>query len=99
VDFVLLAILFSRLVVIFQAMLIHMWLFFQAMLIYYFAVYVYPFPATINDPQVEGATYDDGQCLGWFIAIGPVVLGFIVGAFHAVYSEKGSFKEVRIHVT
>ncbi|XP_061169918.1 sodium- and chloride-dependent GABA transporter 1-like [Saccostrea echinata] len=64
-----------------------------AMLIYYFAVYVYPYPATTSDPRANNKADEGGQCLGWFIAIGPIVLGFIVGAFHAVYTEKGSFKE------
>ncbi|XP_062578404.1 sodium- and chloride-dependent GABA transporter 1-like [Saccostrea cucullata] len=64
-----------------------------AMLIYYFAVYVYPFPATTSDPRSDNKSDEGGQCLGWFIAIGPIVLGFIIGAFHAVYSEKGSFRE------
>lgn len=64
-----------------------------AMLIYYFAVYVYPFPATIRDPKAEGVASDDRQCLGWFVAVGPVIFGFILGAFHAVYTEKGSFTE------
>ena len=65
------------------------------MLIYYFAVYVYPFPATTADPGAEPTKDVDGQLLGWFIAIGPIVFGFTVGAFHAVYTEKGSFTEVR----
>ena len=65
------------------------------MLIYYFAVYVYPFPATSADPGAELTKDVDGQLLGWFIAIGPIVFGFTVGAFHAVYTEKGSFTEVR----
>lgn len=64
-----------------------------AMLIYYFAVYVYPFPATIRDPKAEGVASDDRQCLGWFVAVGPIIFGFILGAFHAVYTEKGSFTE------
>lgn len=67
------------------------------MLIYYFAVYVYPFPATIRDPKAEGASSDDRQCLGWFVAVGPIIFGFILGAFHAVYTEKGSFTEVFIY--
>ncbi|KAL5015977.1 hypothetical protein ScPMuIL_005566 [Solemya velum] len=61
-----------------------------ALLIYYFAVHVYPH-AIVGHDQAWA------EHLGWFVASGLIIVGVTIGAVHAVYKEKGSFKERLIH--
>lgn len=56
------------------------------MLIYYFAVYVYPYSVLGYDEQWA-------EKLGWVISTTPITFCLILGAVHAIFKEKGNFKQ------
>lgn len=56
------------------------------MMIYYFAVYVYPESVLSYDEQWA-------ERIGWVISISPITFCMIFGAVHAIYKEKGNFKQ------
>lgn len=63
----------------------------QVLLVYYFAVYVYPTP-------VVGYEQRWAESFGWVIATAPIMLCLILGAGHAIYKQKGSIRQVILHV-